>query len=125
LNTFSFDSGVRLGRWVERTSEEQRSALSGIHLDFVWSRRNELMLGTTTIDKQGIVELLRCLRGVKWVEVEVRYQEGRTKTDGGRDELVRGLSAAMGRLKGWVENERMGVECVVRAMGAGHLPSIE
>jgi hypothetical protein len=118
LNTFVFDNGVRFLGFLRGPG---KGAMRRLGLELVWNRRNELMCGTQVV-VQSVVEFwLRQMPRLESVWVEVRYHDRRAVVGGSeRVDLIAKLGAAMGRLKRMIEDERPGIECTVRAVGAAH-----
>jgi hypothetical protein len=106
-----------------KMSARQKGAVRSLKLEMVWNRYDELIWGSQVIEQTVVQEWVARFPGLERVEVQVEYHDGRARTgrartESARVELVGKLGAAMGRLKHWVEEDRPGITCVVRAVGA-------
>jgi hypothetical protein len=121
LNTFVFDSGLPFLTFLGKLTRRQKSAVKNLNLEVVWSRKDQLMFGTQSV-VQGVVQYwTRRLPGLKTVQIEIRYGDRLPyRADAWKSELVGKLGPAMGKLKRWIEEERPGVECTVRAVEPAH-----
>lgn len=113
LNTIWFDSGTRMSQWLGQLSEEQRHAVRSLRLEYTWSMRKGLLHGTAA---QATRAWLLELRGLRRVEISIKDAFLITRTDEATQELVRRMDAATESLKRSMEDERPGLEYVVRAV---------